>query len=135
MKRKMTLKQIAAELEYCAAILRSSPGNDLEKIKHQLQSNLTNSIIDYNYDSPLWKHIESTRVENQVQKDVKKALDVLNCSQKQLAKLMSVSPGQISKWLRHGEYMSLRKLQRLNDLVALEYAYAGDVKELTRESV
>ena len=70
--------------------------------------------------------------ENQVQKDVKKALDVLNCSQKQLAKLMSVSPGQVSKWLRHGEHMSLRKLQRLNDLVAvslidtLESTYAGE---------
>lgn len=58
---KITLKQIAAELEYCAAILRSNPGNDLEKIKHKLQSNLTNSIVNYNYDSPLWKHIESTR--------------------------------------------------------------------------
>lgn len=135
MKRKMTLKQIAAELEYCAAILRSNPGNDLEKIKHQLQSNLTNSIIDYNYDSPLWKHIESTRDKNQVQKDVKKALDVLKCTQARLAQLMRVSPGQVSKWLRHGEHMSLRKLQRLNDLVAIEYVYAGDVKELTRDSV
>jgi DNA-binding transcriptional regulator YiaG len=69
---------------------------------------------------------ETYESENQVQKDVRKALDVLNCSQKQLAKLMSVSPGQVSKWLRHGEYMSLRKLQRLNDLVAVESAYAED---------
>ena len=61
MKTKMTLKQIAAELEYCAAILRSAPGSNLEKIKHELQSNLTNSVIDYNYDSPLWKHIEATK--------------------------------------------------------------------------
>ena len=64
--------------------------------------------------------------ENQVQKDVRKALDVLNCTQNRLAQLMRVSPGQVSKWLRHGEHMSLRKLQRLNDLVALEYAYAGE---------
>mgnify|MGYP003655396074 FL=1 len=128
MKTKMTLKQIAAELEYCAAILRSAPGSNLEKIKHDLQSNLTNSVIDYNYDSPLWKHIEATKdqTENQVQRDVKKALSVLNCTQKHFAKLMNVSPGQVSKWVKHGESMSLRKLQRLNDLIALESAYAGE---------
>ena len=84
-------------------------------------------ITDGYGGSPVWfgASVESFRNSinkvlgkplNQVQRDVKKALTVLNCTQRHLAKLMGVSDPQMSKWVRNGESMSLVKLQRLNDL-------------------
>ncbi len=50
---------------------------------------------------------------------VELALNLLDCNQTELARKLSVSSSQISKW-RAGDYISLEKIQKFRNLLSLE---------------
>ena len=50
---------------------------------------------------------------------VKLALKMLNCSQKDLAARLSVSPAQVSKWAKNDEYMSPKIEEQLRAILNL----------------
>ena len=66
------------------------------------------------------------------------ALKNLHCSQKDLAETLGVSAGQISKWKKHGEYMSgeitekLNQICKIGDLPAELILKFGSVENATK---